>query len=49
LKRLPAAEERLSKLPVDIVIDHFGLIRAEDGMDAPPFRALLRLLRRGNC
>jgi 2-pyrone-4,6-dicarboxylate lactonase len=49
LKKLPAAEEYLGNLPVVIVIDHFGRIRAEDGMDAPPFRALLRLLNRGNC
>lgn len=41
-------EERLGKLDIDIVIDHFGRVRAADGVDAPPFQTLLRLLRREN-
>ena len=48
-KKYPDIEERLSKLPIDIVIDHFGRVNAADGVDAPPFQALLRLLRRENC
>jgi predicted TIM-barrel fold metal-dependent hydrolase len=48
-KKVPDIEERLSKLPIDIVIDHFGRVNAKDGIDAPPFQALLRLLQRENC
>lgn len=48
-KKYPDIEERLAKLPIDIVIDHFGRVNAKDGVDAPPFRALLRLLKRENC
>jgi predicted TIM-barrel fold metal-dependent hydrolase len=43
-------EGRLSKLTVDFVIDHIGLIRPSDGGVAQPaFRALLRLVRTGHC
>ncbi len=49
IRMMPDVEERLGKLPIDIVIDHFGRVRAADGLDAPPFQALLKLLRRGNC
>jgi 2-pyrone-4,6-dicarboxylate lactonase len=48
-REAPELEEPLSKLPVDIVIDHFGRIATSDGLDAAPFQALLRLLRRENC
>lgn len=48
LKTLTGIEERLAKLPVDIVIDHFGCVRAADGLAAPAFMTLLRLLRREN-
>jgi predicted TIM-barrel fold metal-dependent hydrolase len=48
-KQHPDIEEHLSKLAIDIVIDHFGRVNAADGIDAPPFQALLRLLRRENC
>ncbi len=48
-KKYPDIEERLSKLPIDIVIDHFGRVNAKDGVAAPPFQALLKLLRRENC
>ena len=46
--RVSDIEERLGKLSIDIVIDHFGRVRAADGIDAPPFQTLLRLLQRGN-
>jgi 2-pyrone-4,6-dicarboxylate lactonase len=49
LKQMADAEDRLSRLPIDIVIDHFGRVQAADGVDAPPFQALLRLIRRANC
>jgi len=45
----PEAEEILASLPVPIVLDHFGHIRTSDGMAAPAFQSLLRLLRRDNC
>lgn len=49
LRKLPDAETLLGKLDIDIVIDHFGRVRADDGIDAPPFQTLLRLLGRDNC
>ena len=49
LRDMPQLEEQLAQLPVDIVIDHFACIAASDGLDAPPFQALLRLLRREHC
>ena len=48
LRKFPEAEEKLSSLEIDIVIDHFGRVRADDGVDAPAFQTLLRLLRRDN-
>jgi predicted TIM-barrel fold metal-dependent hydrolase len=45
----PEVEEILAALPVPIVIDHFGRIRASEGTEAPAFQAVLRLLRRDNC
>ena len=46
---MPAMADQLAKLPIDIVIDHFARISTADGLDAPPFQALLRLLRQGHC
>ena len=48
LRKLPDAEEKLGSLGIDIVIDHFGRVRAEDGTTAPAFQTLLRLLEREN-
>ena len=48
-KNMPELEAHLTKLPIDIVLDHFGKTNAGDGVDAPPFQALLRLLERENC
>ena len=48
LRKLPDAEEKLGSLDIDIVIDHFGRVRTEDGLNAPAFQTLLRLLRREN-
>ena len=45
----PEVEEILASLPVPVVIDHFGRIRASEGLDAPAFQAVLRLLRRDHC
>lgn len=40
---------RLGKLACPIVVDHIGDIRSSDGMNQPPFQALLGLLRDGKC
>jgi 2-pyrone-4,6-dicarboxylate lactonase len=37
--------EWLQKLPVPFVIDHMGRVAAKDGVESPPFRALLELLK----
>ncbi len=46
---MPAMADQLAKLPIDIVIDHFARISTADGLDAPPFQALLRLMRHEHC
>jgi len=38
-------EQTLAKLPVNVVIDHFGLIDCSAGLKSPGFQKLLRLLR----
>ncbi|ABE36558.1 amidohydrolase family protein [Paraburkholderia xenovorans LB400] len=40
---------RLTQLPVDVVIDHFGRLTVEDGIDQPAFRGLLAMLETGRC
>lgn len=40
---------RLVTLPVEVVIDHMGGVRASEGTDAPGFQALLRLLGSGRA
>lgn len=43
-------EQRLLACPVPIVFDHLGRARASEGVDAPGFRTLLRILReRDDC
>jgi 2-pyrone-4,6-dicarboxylate lactonase len=49
LKQLPAAATKLGRLPINVVIDHFGRLPAADGVKSPAFLALLRLLRGENC
>jgi predicted TIM-barrel fold metal-dependent hydrolase len=41
----PWLEELIAQMPVACVIDHFGLVRAADGVQAPGFSTLLRLAR----
>jgi predicted TIM-barrel fold metal-dependent hydrolase len=49
-QQLIELEERLAALRTDIVIDHIGLIRPDEGGVAQPaFQALLRLVRKGRC
>lgn len=45
----PQLEAELLKLPIRIVIDHFGRILTSEGLQAPAFQAVLRLLERDNC
>jgi predicted TIM-barrel fold metal-dependent hydrolase len=46
---LPGIAERLLKLPVDFVLDHFGRVDPRQGPEQPPFQTLLRLLDSGQC
>ena len=46
---MPDIDREMTKLPVDIVIDHFGHIETAHGMQAPGFRTLLRLARHERC
>ena len=46
---MPDVAGYLAKLPVDIVIDHFGYVSAANGMLEPGFQALLRLSRTERC
>jgi 2-pyrone-4,6-dicarboxylate lactonase len=47
--KVPEIEERLSSLPINIVLDHFGRASAKAGTQSPAFQTLLRLLDRDNC
>ena len=49
LPKMPEAEAKLAKLKIDIVIDHFARCQAQDGVNAPAFQALQRLVSRDNC
>ncbi len=46
---LPDLEARLSNLPCDVVIDHFGRMPVGADIDYPAFRSLLRLLGHSHC
>jgi predicted TIM-barrel fold metal-dependent hydrolase len=48
LRDMPQMEAELARLQIDIVIDHFARIATADGLNAPPYQALLRLLHRDN-
>ena len=41
---IAALADPIAALPVDVVIDHFGLAQAKDGVDQPGFSALLELV-----
>ena len=49
LQRTPDIGVELSKLSIDIVVDHFGHIDASRGTASREFQALLDLARRPNC
>jgi predicted TIM-barrel fold metal-dependent hydrolase len=42
---IAAVADRIAALPVNVVIDHFGLAQAKDGVDQRGFAALLELVR----
>lgn len=44
----PDLEEELIKLPITVVIDHFGRILTSEGIESPAFQVVLRLLERDN-
>jgi predicted TIM-barrel fold metal-dependent hydrolase len=46
---LEAIAPQLAALPVEVVIDHMGGVKTADGVDAPGFQALLRLLGSGRA
>lgn len=48
-RRLPEHEAALARLPLDYTIDHVGKFLEPVAPDDPAFRALLRLVGRGNC
>ncbi|MEM7653006.1 MAG: amidohydrolase family protein [Pseudomonadota bacterium] len=45
---LDAIENRLTRLPVPVVIDHMGHVQACDGLNQAGFRALCRMVSAGN-
>jgi len=49
VRQLPDVDRELTRLPVDIVIDHFGHVAAADGVEAPGFQTLLRLAHHERC
>lgn len=48
LEKMPHAEAQLAGLKINIVIDHFAKCQAANGIQAPAFQALLRLVKRDN-
>ncbi|MGB8843476.1 MAG: amidohydrolase family protein [Aliidongia sp.] len=49
IRELPALLPRLTRLPVEIVIDHLGHMPAAEGIGHPGFQSLLTLVRGGRC
>jgi predicted TIM-barrel fold metal-dependent hydrolase len=45
--KLTELEPRLARLPIPVVVDHMALLRPEQGVEAPGFKALIRLLGSG--
>jgi 2-pyrone-4,6-dicarboxylate lactonase len=45
----PDLEQRFEGFPTEIVIDHFGYMKASKGVKHPNFQAFLRLLKSGRC
>jgi 2-pyrone-4,6-dicarboxylate lactonase len=45
----PDLDRMLARLPIDCVFGHLGYVRADKGVQAPGFQALLRMLRAGRA
>lgn len=45
----PLREAVIDKLTLPFVIDHMGRVPSADGVEQPPFRALLEIARREDC
>ena len=45
----PDLEKMFDDFPTDIVVDHFGYMKAANGVTHPGFQAFLRLLKGGRC
>ena len=45
----PDLDRAFADFPVDIVLGHLGYMRTDQGIDAPGFQALLRLVKDGRC
>jgi predicted TIM-barrel fold metal-dependent hydrolase len=41
----PSYAEMIRRIPVPFVIDHMARVEAKDGLDQPPFKALLELMK----
>ena len=48
LNKIADADEKLGSVDIDIVVDHFGRARADEGVEGAAFKRLLRLLERPN-
>jgi predicted TIM-barrel fold metal-dependent hydrolase len=46
---IAAVADRIAALPVDVVIDHFGMAQARDGIEQKGFAALLDLAKAGRA
>lgn len=44
---MPRLDEQVANLPIEIVIDHIGYVRASDGVNGKGFQMLLRLAKAG--
>ena len=42
---LPELSDTLKQVPVPMVIDHMGRVKAADGLDQPPFKVLLEWMK----
>lgn len=49
LKKMPDIADKLARLPITVVIDHFGRVPAADGVKSPAFQSLLKLMQRDHC
>lgn len=46
---MPAMDDTFADFPIDVVVDHVGRPAVDQGIEAPGFQALIRLLRGGRA